>query len=334
MQIFPSAQLVARPAALIRDMASFIRHPRVYQGDENTLGAGQRTVRTLRAWALLFSLLLPFMCAIGLVMAAFSAVVQRVTGNAPGEFDAQNVLTDLMTFGSPLLVLFLAVIQAPLLEETAFRLWLKPTRRNLSVGLGAFAFFVFTFVRDLFTTQRGGGEAAISAKSALLALGMAIAFIAVAALILWFVFSGKRLTWVQNFYQRHFWLPYVASSLIFGGIHITNYTNQVFWLAAPILVFPQTLLGFGLGYVRTRFGFGYGILMHMLHNGLMLVPGVLSLQMAKTATPAPAQGALGIILTAFLVAYCGLLFLFVAFNAIWSVAELRNKNASGASAPV
>lgn len=167
----------------------------------------------------------------------------------------------------------------------------------------------------------------MSVKAALLTLGMAVAFIAVAALILWFVFSGKRLTWVQNFYQRHFWLPYVASALIFGGIHITNYTNQVFWLAAPILVFPQTLLGFGLGYVRTRFGFGYGILMHMLHNGLLLVPSILSMQIAKTATPASAPDTLGIILTAFVVTYCGVLFLLMAFNAIWSVAELRNQNA-------
>lgn len=338
MQTSTTGSPVAQPPALIRDMAAFIRRPRVYQGDENTLGAGQRMLRTARVWALLFSLLLPFLCAIVLVVMAFGAMAQRMNGGAPGGptggFDSQNALVDLLAAGNPLLVMFLSVVQAPLLEETAFRLWLKPTRRNLSIGLGGFAFFLFSFVRNLFTTQRNAVDAAVSVKAVVLNLGVAVAIIAAVALVLWFVFSGRRLAWVQRFYQRHFWLPYAASALIFGGIHITNYTNPLLWLAAPVLVFPQLLLGFGLGYVRTRFGFGSSILMHMLHNGLLLIPGVLSLQMAKVSSAsASGQNPLALIISVFVMAYCGVLFLLVVFNAVWSVAELRAKPAPSALPP-
>lgn len=324
-----NTQPAYKPAALARDMASFFRHPRPYKGDETQMSAGRRALRAARVWALLFSLLLPFLCVIVFVVMAFGALSQSLSVGSPGNpstggFDSQNALVDVFSNGNPLLVLFLAVVQAPLLEETAFRLWLKPTRHALSIGFAGLLYFAFAFARNLFTTQRNASEASMSLQATLLNLGIAIVIIAVLAFGLRFLFAGKRLAWAQGFYQRHYWLPVAASAVLFGGIHITNYTNPLLWLAAPVLVFPQFLLGVGLAYVRARFGFGYAIFMHMLHNGLLMTPALLSLQMVKLTggSAATSQNPLATLVSVFVMAYCGLLVLLMALNAVWSIAEL------------
>lgn len=318
------------PRALLADMAAFIRRPLAYQGDETAISAGQRILRAMRVWAILFTLLLPFLCALVLVVMGLSAIGQRMmsSGAMPstdpsnpfGGLENQNALVDLLANGNMLLVAFLAVIQAPILEEIAFRMWLKPTRRALSIGLGGFLYFMGVFALNLLGRERSSQTSSVSIQAAALNLLGTIVVIAVLAFVLSLIFTGGRLARVQSFYAKHFRVPYVLSSVIFGGIHITNYTNPLLWLAAPVLVFPQLLLGFGLGYVRTRFGMAASIFMHMLHNGLLIIPSLLSLQMAKAAGANNAT--VSTLVGGFFSVYCGLILLGVLFNAVWSIAEL------------
>ena len=67
-----------------------------------------------------------------------------------------------------------------------------------------------------------------------------------------------------------FRVAFYTIAIIFGFIHITNYeisTNVL--LLSPILVLPQILLGFYLGFIRIRFGLLWSIALHAIYNGIL-----------------------------------------------------------------
>jgi len=87
-------------------------------------------------------------------------------------------------------------------------------------------------------------------------------------LLLGFVTDREALT--QSVRQGwDYWYPVIffASAVIFGLVHITNYslTPEVL-LWTPVLVLPQVVAGLFMGYLRVRFGFIWGFFLHALHN--------------------------------------------------------------------
>lgn len=76
------------------------------------------------------------------------------------------------------------------------------------------------------------------------------------------LFSGRKV----------FRIAFYVFAILFGYVHITNYeisTNVL--LLSPILVLPQILLGFYLGFIRIRFGFLWAIALHAAYNGILTV---------------------------------------------------------------
>jgi membrane protease YdiL (CAAX protease family) len=76
------------------------------------------------------------------------------------------------------------------------------------------------------------------------------------------------------FFKKSSFLPwaYYISCIAFGAVHFGNYesaSSLLLW--APLLVAPQTLMGFFLGFLRIKLGLNYAILMHMGHNGLIFL---------------------------------------------------------------
>ncbi|MBT8284678.1 MAG: CPBP family intramembrane metalloprotease [Flavobacteriaceae bacterium] len=76
------------------------------------------------------------------------------------------------------------------------------------------------------------------------------------------------------FFKRSSFFPmaFYLSCLIFGLVHLGNFeegTSLLLW--APLLIAPQTLMGFFLGYLRVKLGLRYAILMHMSHNGILFL---------------------------------------------------------------
>jgi len=74
-------------------------------------------------------------------------------------------------------------------------------------------------------------------------------------------------------YSKAFKYIFYAFALAFGYIHLFNFeltTNVV--LLSPILVAPQIILGFLLGYLRIKLGLIYSILLHALFNGVLMIP--------------------------------------------------------------
>ncbi|QTE22943.1 CPBP family intramembrane glutamic endopeptidase [Polaribacter cellanae] len=60
-------------------------------------------------------------------------------------------------------------------------------------------------------------------------------------------------------------------AILFGFVHITNFEkNLSIFLLSPILVLPQILIGFYLGYIRVRLGLQWSMLLHGCYNGFFI----------------------------------------------------------------
>ena len=95
---------------------------------------------------------------------------------------------------------------------------------------------------------------------------------------------GFRLVLRRNFpikyiFSQKLWdkiFPFLvyASSVIFGFVHLTNYTNDGFWfyIFSPIIIASQLIGGFIITFIRVKYNFFYGILYHALWNALIIFP--------------------------------------------------------------
>lgn len=151
----------------------------------------------------LFSRLLFFtvLCSIilGITTQAITTVFQLDFGN--------HAVDKLLTDYSPLAILLLAVVIAPLIEELFFRAPLGLFKQNTS-----------------------------------------------------------------------FRYAYYCSILLFGLLHITNFQelDGQYW-AIPILVSPQLSAGIFLGFIRTKLGLIWSVLLHAAHNLILVCPIVIYL---------------------------------------------------------
>jgi len=174
--------------------------------------------------------------------------------------DDQHQFKELLKTLSPLVLFFMVAILAPLLEETIFRLFLRFHTLTLFASILAGALFFIP-------RNEGVSLWIVSGVFAFIFLGLVGLYL-----------QPEHATKVlKKFWEQHFWVLYYASVLIFGLAHISNYNLPVWKLTllAPILVLPQILLGFILGYLRIRFGFVYAVLLHAFHNGILILPVIL-----------------------------------------------------------
>ena len=139
------------------------------------------------------------------------------------------------------------VIIAPIIEEILFRLPLRFSKRNYYI---------------LFVT--------LLAYLAFLVIKTKIVFFVLFLLyflLLIFIRSYPKKD-IHTLYHRYFKYIYWLSILGFGFLHLNNHPtvwyNMI--LFAPILCFPQILLGSIAGYLRMRYGFIYGVMFHIANN--------------------------------------------------------------------
>ncbi|MBF1098226.1 MAG: CPBP family intramembrane metalloprotease [Riemerella sp.] len=76
----------------------------------------------------------------------------------------------------------------------------------------------------------------------------------------------------QKLWDRIFPFLVYASSVIFGFVHLTNYTNDGFWfyIFSPIIIASQLIGGFIITFIRVKYNFFYGILYHSLWNASLI----------------------------------------------------------------
>jgi len=180
----------------------------------------------------------------------------------------------------PWLLFFFGVVLAPLVEEALFRLPLRYTPVNLTLPAFLWIFFIFGIL----------GSAKLIPEILILPF-LLLAVIGCLSLQIWLKqkVSPKQ---IHTFYEKWIGFFFYSSTIIFGLIHISNFQliNQQALLLAPLLVLPQLLVGFLLGFVRLQYGFWWCVLVHAFHNGYFLGQMLLSQSISRATSASQTAG--------------------------------------------
>lgn len=170
----------------------------------------------------------------------------------------QTELFDLMN-ESPLAFVIMAVIIAPLLEESMFRTLIKPSFTDIYIFICA----VLAFVGLGLIPQ----EAHSLLKYALVILSAIIIFLFLRALE-----PARPMRLFRVFLYRNYKLIWFLTALIFGLVHIWNYVEG--WqldLVLFILIFPRIIAGYFFGKIKIENGnLIWPIAMHAMNNGIVV----------------------------------------------------------------
>lgn len=222
--------LVSRLPATWRNFAGFLRMP------EFDKPSG---LRSRAAWRTVGAMLALHLIGLAVLLLLLSGW-QSLTGiDGPAAFDAIPKQW----------LLPMAVLAAPLLEESIFRGWLSGRPRALWL-LGCFLVAAVALVT-------------IKAEP----LHMLAGLLAGLAITVggWIVLRKRP---APEWFARRFTAIFFAAAIVFGLIHVFNYANPGL-LHLP-MVLPQVWAGLTLGFVRTRIGLPASMLLHGTSNGLAL----------------------------------------------------------------
>jgi membrane protease YdiL (CAAX protease family) len=223
-----------------RTFAAFLRHPAL---PERMTGIRLAAIgKVLQLFALDLVL-----------MALLLGLIQLAT--ALGFSIPENAIDKLKL--TPLL-LALVIVLLPMGEEMVFRSWLSGRAGHV---IAAVILIVGVVVPIVSGPQ---------AHPILLLGSLAIAAVVAIAIAFWL-----RKRPAMPFFVRHFVWFYFASALVFAGAHLMNYTDGITLALLPLVV-PQLIAGLIFGYARITFGLWSDMLLHMMHNGLLVALIVLS----------------------------------------------------------
>jgi membrane protease YdiL (CAAX protease family) len=149
--------------------------------------------------------------------------------------------------------LLYAMILFPIMEELAFRLYLKPTRVNVSVSSFLLTYMLisnFVFHTSSFCETQLGLRLLISL---VVAMGVDVLY--------------------RRPLKVRYGLLFYGSALLFGLVHIYHYdyAKPQVLVVAVLLCAPQILSGVVLGYTRVKYGIIGSIVLHACHNGLPML---------------------------------------------------------------
>jgi hypothetical protein len=144
---------------------------------------------------------------------------------------------------------------APILEEILFRLLLRPSKKKFYIFLGTNILWIIVLIilHKYF---------AVIIISGIFSLALFLIF---------FKIRNKI-----NLISKFRFLFYLSVG-IFGFIHISNFEGITFlnFFIAPILVFPQLIMGFLNAYIRMIYGFRHAVFFHIFVNMTVIVPYLL-----------------------------------------------------------
>jgi hypothetical protein len=184
----------------------------------------------------------------------------------------QHAVADLVENSNPLFTLFFAAFLAPILEETAFRLWHTTKRIPLGLGTGTFIFFYLTsFFPDAISEL---SNRLFSQELMLIVTAILVWLVCILGCI-GLLSIPKIYTFVKHQLDTNFRLYFYLAAFLFASLHITNYKPSLtVFVLMPILILPQFLGGIMLGWLRTNLGILWSILGHALYNFSLLGPAL------------------------------------------------------------
>ncbi len=161
---------------------------------------------------------------------------------------------------SPLKFVFLAVVAAPIIEESIFRSILKPNTTSLKIFICSILYITGIVLIP---------EEAHWTLKYLLVLGViALIYYALGELI-----SPSFYRIVCYWLHRYYFLIWIGGAIIFGLVHIFNYVESFqIDLVLFIMIFPRIIAGYFFGKIKLENkGFIWPILMHSMNNSMVVL---------------------------------------------------------------
>ncbi|MEL6416669.1 MAG: CPBP family intramembrane glutamic endopeptidase, partial [Pseudomonadota bacterium] len=196
-------------------------------------------------------------------------IIASTNGGVPDNVNAQLAQTN------PAMLLMLAVLFAPILEEVIFRSWLGGPKACL-LGLPVLA------------SLAAVAASATGPVPTILSFGLTGFLCAMIIAI-----SGqyeKRSPEGQKLARwQLFPVAFYGSTAFFALLHLSNYEGG---LSSPVMllaVVPQFLIGAVLGYVRMRFGLVPAIWFHAIYNLVLVGLFIVSQSLAPVEADAAAM---------------------------------------------
>ncbi len=146
---------------------------------------------------------------------------------------------------------YLVVLIGPFFEELLFRLALVINKKNISLFLGVLAYEI---LGGRITTFSFDNKPYIY-----------FALIGLAVSVLYYFYLPKQ---ALDFLNKHRAYLIKFSILFFGLLHIAN-ASEFHWqltLFYPFFVIPQLVLGYFVTNLRLKYGFWWGLALHILYN--------------------------------------------------------------------
>ena len=160
---------------------------------------------------------------------------------------------------SPLAFILMAVIIAPLLEESMFRTLIKPSFTEIYIFICA----VLAFVGLGFIPQEA---------HSLLKYGLVILSAIIIFLFLQSLKPSRFLRIFRIILYRNYRLIWLLTAALFGLVHIWNYVEGwQFDLILFLLIFPRIIAGYFFGKIKVENGsLLWPITMHAMNNGIVV----------------------------------------------------------------
>ena len=159
--------------------------------------------------------------------------------------------------------LVIVVLIGPFLEELVFRTGLKFRRGYFPVLL-----FILLFVTCI-----------VAFKMMPLLWALGVLFVLAMLMIVYLIKAYAIGEFLERLWPRIYGAVFYSVAVIFGLIHIFNYTNfnyaSLALILIPVLVAPQIFAGLSLGYIRVKYGFFWGFFLHAAHNAVFMIPFLL-----------------------------------------------------------
>ena len=154
----------------------------------------------------------------------------------------------------------LVALYIPIIEEVIFRLNLKISLNNLIIF---FAFLSGYFFYRIFKVENLNHPWIV-----ILTFTLMIVLIYIKAKK-----SEEVDQFLSNFWKRYFAIIFHASCCIFAFLHLFNFEEIIPTLLflSTVIVLPQLILAYALGFLRMNYGFQYNVIFHILYNSLFFI---------------------------------------------------------------
>lgn len=172
---------------------------------------------------------------------------------------------------------FMALLWAPLIEESTFRLGLRFSPWKLSVSITFIFATIFFIILDYLPSLAFVIERAFENLLWQNIAMIVVSFILIIVIVLKLVIEKSvNKKYIENLYRNNFSQIFYSLAILFGAIHLLNFKNfGEFWYVSFLLFLPQLSASFILGYIRMKYGILWSMFTHFLYNGFFTVPIIL-----------------------------------------------------------